>query len=230
MGTPRVGVVLVLGTLALTGCGSGSSRSAATRTSSPSVASPGAPLSQLVAGAGALPPAASVSAQLFVRAADRRVAPGTVVRPANLGASVFADARHGFTLASIGYDTYPAATIDGGRTWRIDGPVLPIPAARAGVTQRPPRGQPGVAGPNTYFAAEGLQGTTVVEVTTDAGKHWWQALLPGGVVFVGAFDGELTAIIAVPTGNPQSAGVEFWAYHSKSGRRWDYDAGLDRVG
>ncbi len=175
------------------------------------------------AGAGGRAPTASVSAQLFARSADERLRSGTVVRPANLGVAVFADARHGFTLASIDYETYPAATIDGGRTWRIDGPGLPIPQGPEASSQ------PGVAGPDTYFAADGLQGTTVVEVTTDAGKHWWQAFLPGGVVFVGAFDGELTAIIAVPTGDPQSAGVEFWAYHSKSGRRWNYDGALNSV-
>jgi hypothetical protein len=246
----RVTVLLALGALAVAGCGAGSSGSLTARVSTQSTrgSASSAPGARPAAGAGVLPPAASASAQLFVRAGER-LRPGTVVRPANLGVGVFADARHGFALASIGYETYPAATIDGGRTWRIDGPVLPIPAAggpaaggpaAGGLTGGPAAGapaaggptasgQPGVAGPETYFASEGLAGTTVVDVTTDAGKHWWQAFLPGGVVFVGAFDGELTAIIAVPVGNPQSAGVEFWAYHSKSGKRWDYDATLNPV-
>jgi hypothetical protein len=222
-----VTVLLVLGALAIGACGSKSASSPAARGSPPVPPGPAAQATVPAAGAGvgAVPPAASVSAQLFVTSTDERLRPGTIVAPADLGTSVFADARHGFTLASIDYRTYPAATIDGGRTWRIAGPVLPIPPApgpMAGV-------QPGVAGPDTYFASEGLEGLTVVEVTTDAGKHWWQAFLPGGVVYVGAFDGELTAIIAVPTGNPQSAGVEFWAYHSRSGRRWDFDGALDSV-
>jgi hypothetical protein len=149
------------------------------------------------------------------------VSPGTLVAAANVGAGVFADARHGFTLTRIGYETYPAVTVDGGRTWRIAGPVLPL-------TAEPPLTQPGVAGPETYFASEGLGGTTVVEVSTDAGKHWWQAFLPGGAVFVGAFDGELTAIVAASGGTPDTA-VAFWAYHSRSGRSWRYDGTVGRV-
>ncbi len=219
-------VVVALGALVVAACGSTSARSPSARSSPPlaprSVPGETGPAT----GAGAVPPTGSVRAQLFAAAADERLRPGTVVAPANLGVGVFADARHGFTLASIDYQTYPAATIDGGRTWRIDGPVLPIPVA-----PRPTAiGQPGVAGPETYFASEGLAGITVVEVTTDAGKHWWQAFLPGGVVYVGAFDGELTAIIAVATGDPQRAGVQFWAYHSRSGRRWDFDGVLRSVG
>jgi hypothetical protein len=149
--------------------------------------------------------------------------PGTVVPAASLGAGLFADARHGFTLASIdGTETYPAATVDGGRTWRIDGPLLPTAAsAGSGVVS-----QPGIAGPRTYFVSEGIGGITVVEVTTDAGKRWWQTLLPGGAVFVGAFDGELTAIVA---GGASRPGVQetFLAYHSRTGRRWTYDDSLD---
>jgi hypothetical protein len=80
-----------------------------------------------------------------------------------------------------------------------------------------------VTGPETYFASEGLGGTTVVEVTTDAGKHWWQALLLGGVVFAGAFDGELTAIVAGAASDMHGAGVAPRAYHSKTGRRWTYN-------
>ncbi len=224
MHAPRATVLLVLGALLAGACGSTSSNTPTAR-SSFQHRSRSAPNAAPSGGASARAPAASVNAQLFARSADEPLRPGTVVRPADLGVGVFADARHGFTLASIDYETYPAATIDGGRTWRIDGPGMPIPAAQGPQAAS----QPGVAGPNTYFAADGLEGTTVVEVTTDAGRHWWQTFLPGGVVFVGAFDGELTAIIAVPTGDPQSAGVEFWAYHSKSGRRWDYDGALDSM-
>lgn len=131
---------------------------------------------------------------------------------------MFADARHGFTLASIDGEIYPAATVDGGRTWRVDGPVFHISAAAAPVSL----GGPGVAGPRTYFASEGLPGgTTVVDVTTDSGRSWWQALLPGGAVFVGAFDGELTAIVA-PRTELQGAGAPLWAYQSKTGIRWTY--------
>jgi hypothetical protein len=148
--------------------------------------------------------------------------PGTVVPTASLEAGLFADTRHGFTLARIdGTETYPAATVDGGRTWRIDGSLLPAASAGSGVIS-----QPGIAGPRTYFVSEGIGAMTVVEVTTDAGKRWWQTLLPGGAVFVGAFDGELTAIVAGGVSRP---GVQetFLAYHSRTGRRWTYDDSLD---
>jgi hypothetical protein len=145
--------------------------------------------------------------------------PGSIVPSANVGAGVFADSRHGFTLARIGASaTYPAATADGGRTWRIDGAVLPVPASGdPGVVT-----EPGVAGPRTYFVAVGIGGLTVIEVTTDAGKRWWRTLLPGGPVFVGAFDGELTAIVTNSGSIRPGVAETFLAYRSKTGRRWTY--------
>jgi hypothetical protein len=156
----------------------------------------------------------------------RPLRPGTVVPLANVGVAVFADARHGFTLASMsGSETYPAATVDGGRTWRIDGPVLPaLPSGGPAVIS-----QPGIAGPRTYFVSEGVGGITVVDVTTDAGKRWWRTLLPGGPVFVGAYEGELTAIVASSTIDRPDAQETFWAFHSKTGRRWTYDDSLSAV-
>ena len=156
--------------------------------------------------------------------ASRPLRPGTIVPSAKVGVQVFADARHGFTVASMnGSENYPAATADGGRTWRIDGPVLQAPPSGGpGVTS-----QPGIAGPRTYFVSEAIGGITVVEVTTDAGKRWWRTLLPGGPVFVGAYDGELTAIVASSTIDRPDAQETFWAFHSKTGRRWTYDDSLD---
>ncbi len=155
--------------------------------------------------------------------ASRPLRPGTVVPSTNVGVAVFADARHGFTVASMsGSETYPAVTVDGGRTWRIDGPVLPaLPSGGPAVIS-----QPGIAGPRTYFVSEGIDGITVVDVTTDAGKRWWRTLLPGGPVFVGAYDGELTAIVADSTIDRPDAQEAFWAFHSKTGRRWTYDDSL----
>lgn len=181
--------------------------------------------STIVQRPAALPPALTITAQPSANRTGAWLAPGTVVRPAGSDAGVFADARHGFTLASIDYVTYPLATVDGGRTWRIAGPALPLVASAGTVAGS----QPGVAGPQTYFASEGLGMTTVVEVTTDAGKHWWQAFLPGGAVFVGAFGGELTAIVAAPSNGTSDAPVAMWAYHSRSGRRWSYDGTLNSL-
>ena len=203
-------VVLVLGALLAGACGSSTS----TRRPPPSRA----PARGASTAADMAPPVATVTARLFPPKAFETLRPGTVVSSADLGQQVFADSRHGFALASVYYGTYPAVTVDGGRTWQIDGPFLPIPAAAAPPAVR----YPGVAGPTTYFASGGQDGITVVDATPDAGRHWWQALLPGGVVYVGAFEGELTAIIASPTGNVPGARVTFWAYRSRTGRRWTY--------
>jgi hypothetical protein len=151
--------------------------------------------------------------------------PGTVLQAESLVAEEYADPEHGFALANVSYETYPAATVDGGRTWRTDGPFFPIPIIQArGAAQ-----QSGSAGPRTYFASQGLQGVTVVEGTTDAGKRWWQTVLPGGAVYVGAFEGELTAIVAGTSGDAQEPSVTFWAFHSKTGEHWTYDDNLTPI-
>lgn len=206
-------VVLVFGALLAGGCGSSTSSRRFSRPLLPAQA-----VSAAVADMP--PPAATVTARLFPPGAFQTLRPGTAVSSADLGQQVFADARHGFALASVYSGTYPAATVDGGKTWQIDGPFLPIPASTAPLAVR----YPGVAGPTTYFASGGQGGITVVDATTDAGRHWWQALLPGGVVYVGAFEGELTAIIASPTWDVPGARVTFWVYRSRTGRRWTYAA------
>ena len=60
----------------------------------------------------------TVTGTLITRPA-RTLAPGTAVRSNELvGQRVFVDAAHGFALASVGQAQYPAATSNGGRTWR----------------------------------------------------------------------------------------------------------------
>jgi photosystem II stability/assembly factor-like uncharacterized protein len=91
--------------------------------------------------------------------------PGTRVRTADLGQRVFPNPRVGFTLASVGEAQYPAATANGGRTWRTDGPALHLNAAQAPFSVA----FPGAASARTFFAFGGGQ---VVDATGDAGKHW----------------------------------------------------------
>src|SRR5437764_6497034 len=59
------------------------------------------------------------------------LAQGTLVSSATLGQRVFTDALNGFALANTGGAQYPAATSDGGVTWRTDGPALHVNAAQA---------------------------------------------------------------------------------------------------
>jgi hypothetical protein len=49
-----------------------------------------------------------VRARRLARRAYQTIRPSTVVRSADLGARVFADARHGFTPANINYE--PSST------------------------------------------------------------------------------------------------------------------------
>ena len=147
------------------------------------------------------------------------VAVGTVVRTAALSSRVFADGVHGYALAFIDSETYPAATVDSGKTWRVDGPVFHIPAAQGAVAV----GAMGVASAGTAFAWGGVIPNTVVDVTTDGGKHWWQSFLPGSVLFVGqGGPGELLANVYGRVTMDGTTHTGLWAYRTTTGRRWTY--------
>ncbi len=145
------------------------------------------------------------------------VKPGTVVSKGLRSTRAFADPQHGITLAQIGNVTFPAATTDGGRKWRVDGPVL-----FADTTDGPLAvGDLGTAGPRTYFAYGG--GGSVVDVTIDAGKTWWSAFLGEEVLaVVAASDGKLVAVVQEQTPSvSESLRSVTWLYASTDGgRRW----------
>ena len=138
--------------------------------------------------------------------------PGKTVGSARLGVRVFANASNGFALANVADATYPAATTDGGRTWKIDGPPLHINAAQAPLVVT----QVG-AHKRAYFAWGGPGGGNVVDVTPDAGKHWWQAFL-GGLVLsvVSTPNGHLVASTQSPAGS-NGQGTQNSVYVSKDG-------------
>jgi len=174
------------------------------------------------AGPSAATPTASVTATAIARTPNTR-RPGTPVRQSQLGHRVFVDARHGFALASLGQAQYPAATQDGGRTWRIDGPALHLNAAQAPLVVL----SVGAASKRTWFAFGGPGGGQAVDVTSDGGKHWWRAIL-GEVVLavVAEEDGKLFAV-AQGAGGSGGTAVN-WVYASSDGgRHWRYD---DRLG
>ena len=141
---------------------------------------------------------------------------GTSVRSSDLGVAAFVDGRRGFALADLSNgETYPAATDDGGKTWRIDGPVFHIPAANGAAVVT----QAGAARPRTYYAfGEG----SVVDLTTDGGAHWWLALLGEDVVSVvpGFNPHHLIAVVQDSHGHSRSK-VATLVYLSKDGgRHW----------
>jgi hypothetical protein len=137
--------------------------------------------------------------------------PGTAIASSKLGIRVFVSSKHGFALATPMYGgeaTYPAATVDGGKTWRVAGPVFHIPAANAPdvVTEV------GAAAPATYFAYGGPGGGGAVDVSSDAGKHWYRAQFGAVYAVVARSHTSLLAFTAAP-------GV----YHSTDGgRTWHY--------
>lgn len=143
---------------------------------------------------------------------------------------MFANRRVGFAITDLPQaadGTYPVATSNGGRTWRTDGPVLHVPAAQGPIAV----GQAGVLGPKIYFAWCGAC-NMVIDVTPDAGKHWWQTFMPGDVLAViGGTDPRagLTAIVEGPTSAPNGRGASLWAYLSTDGRSWTYKYSLNAV-
>jgi hypothetical protein len=197
MSTRRLAVaafVLVLGTL--TAAGSSSAR--------------------LDAHTTAAPPAAQRT--LTGRLIGRRpgtLKPGTIVRSGNLLKRVFLDSQHGFALAGVGQAQYPAATSNGGRTWRTSGPALHVNAANAPLAVN----EVGALSRKVYFAAGGGE---VVDATPDGGKHWYQTLFGGGVLGAIPANGKLLAVIA-----SNETPVSTWVYGSSDGgRTWHYEAGL----
>ncbi len=120
---------------------------------------------------------------------------------------------------------YPLTTTDGGKAWRIAGPVANVPAAQGGVAVA----QAGVVNARTWFMCCG--GNTVVDVTTDAGKHWWQAFLPAEVINVFAGDNPHARLVAIVRAysTPGHIHHRLWAYTSLDGRRWTYDPSMNLI-
>jgi hypothetical protein len=153
---------------------------------------------------------------------------GALVRSDFSGTRTFATRRDGFALGNLtvaeGGPMYPLATTDGGKTWRIAGPVVNVPAAQGGVGVA----QSGVVDARTWFMCCGLN--TVVDVTPDAGKHWWGASLPGEVINVFAGDDPHARLIAIVRPFPAGhSGHRLWVYTSVDGRRWTYDPSMKLI-
>ena len=146
---------------------------------------------------------------------------GTAVKQSELFTTrVFTNASDGFALASVGSAQYPARSVDGGRTWRIDGPQVHVDAADGaeGV------GYVGATGPRTFFA----YGSSVADVTTDGGRSWWETALGELVVAVvpGPRD-DLVAYVQQQASNDSIARALTWEYVTRDGgRHWSYTRAL----
>jgi hypothetical protein len=154
---------------------------------------------------------------------------GTLVRNHFSGTRSFATRRDGFALGSLsgseGGKTYPLATTDGGKTWRIAGPIVNVPAAQAANDVA----QSGVVNARTWFMCCGLN--SVVDVTTDAGRHWWGAALPAEVINVFAGNSRHARLIAIVRSSATAghSSHRLWIYTSVDGRRWTYDPNTNLI-
>jgi hypothetical protein len=138
----------------------------------------------------------------------------------HIGQRVFPNALHGFGLADVGQGQYPASTINGGKTWRVSGPVLHVNAAQAPLVVT----QVGAASQKKLFAWGGPGGGQAVDATPDAGRHWYRAFL-GDIVMavVSGPGGELVAFAQVAADNSGTTAAN-WVYVSKDGgRNWHYN-------
>jgi hypothetical protein len=171
----------------------------------------------MASSAAAAPsPQKTVKASLLKRRPNT-LAPGTSVKSSQLGHRLFVNGNDGFALANTNQAQYPAATTNGGKTWRTDGPALHVNAADAPAVVL----NIGAAGRKTIFAYGGGQ---ALDTTADGGKHWYGALFNGLVMAVvqGA-SGHLVAFIDGSTSGTSSAGA-IWQYVSTNrGRTWNYD-------
>ncbi len=147
----------------------------------------------------------------------RLSAPGTVVPSSQVfGDRVFLNGREGVALANGDNAQYPALSTDGGRVWRIDGPPLHVDAADGAEAV----GSVGIAGPRTFFAF----GSSVVDVTTDGGRSWWETYLGDDVVaLVPNLPNELVAYVERSVSNAHFNPAVTLQYVSRDGgRQWRY--------
>ena len=147
---------------------------------------------------------------------------GTVVRSRTVGTRMFTNSRHGFALATERFGaSYPAVTVNGGKTWKINGPVFHVPAAQApfAVTQV------GALNASTYFA----WGAQSIDSTSDGGKHWWRTLVPNSALAVVPSGRTLIAVTedAPPSGSPATVSVYL---STDGGHRWHITHELQGVG
>lgn len=151
------------------------------------------------------------------RPAFRLSPPGSRVRSSAVFADrVFLNAAEGVALANGDNAQYPALSTDGGRVWRIAGPPLHVDAADGaeGV------GSVGIISPRTFFA----YGSSVVDVTSDRGRTWWQTYLGDEVVaVVPGYRNALLAYVEQSVSNQHLNPAVTWQYVSRDGgRHWRY--------
>jgi hypothetical protein len=105
----------------------------------------------------------------------RYLAPGTDVPGRDVQAHARASGPVSYGLANVGGAKWPAITVDGGRQWRIDGPLFSYAAMQAASTVS----AVGTLGADGAYAW-GLGGN-FVRLTIDRGVHWSETDFTGGL-------------------------------------------------
>jgi hypothetical protein len=140
------------------------------------------------------------------------------------GTRVFANAQVGFALAYDHYgSTLPARTTDGGKTWTINGPQLHIDAADGAEAVS----NVGITPHGTVFA----YGSSVVDVSTNGGRTWWEAALGENVTAVVPGAHGLVAFVQDQISNEHLNPQVTWQYVSTDGgHHWRYSTSFAATG
>ena len=147
-------------------------------------------------------------------------ADGTRVAVPHRDRRVFVDAQNGVALVSVHDEAMPARTTDGGRVWRIDGPGLFTEGAAdaAAVVD-----DLDAEDASTFYA---YGGGNVVDITSDGGRIWRQALFQGLQVSVSPVAKGLAAYVD-QSNSTGTQGLTIQFYTTNGGRSWRVIKGFD---
>ena len=174
----------------------------------------GASASPTRSASAAAGPQTKVTASLLKRPSGT-LAPGTTVPASEIyGNRVFIDANRGYALVQHGQAQYPAATTDGGKTWKTNGPALHVNAAQAPLAVA----FIGAGGTKKIFAWGGGQ---VIDATPDGGAHWYRATFTGLPVAV--LKNPKGHLVAFVDGQAGASSVATQYVSKDGGKTWHLD-------
>jgi hypothetical protein len=153
-------------------------------------------------------------------AARGQPADGAPVHVSRQDHRVFTNANDGVALVSVRDELMPARTTDGGSIWRIDGPGLFAEgAADAAVTVN----NIGAQDASTFYAYGGGQ---VLDITSDGGRVWRQAIFQGLEAGASPVDHGLAAYVD-QSNSTGTQGITIQFYTTTGGRSWRVVKGDD---
>lgn len=171
------------------------------------------------ATAASSPPATVAATQIPASPSPPFLKPGTVIGASELGRREFVNSNDGFSVTTGQklQANYPVTTINGGRTWRIDGPELHVAAANASdvVTLW------GMDSTKTYYVYAGPSGAYTVDVTANGGKAWWRAIF-----------GSVYAVVPFRAGAKDLLAFTNWPgvyYTTDGGQVWRYSKNVSTI-